>query len=158
MKMFLPLVMIIPLFVWSCGGGGDKSKSTESDKPKATTSTTSSSGSVPVDLGNKGIGPVSSVSLGDIDQVKVDEGKQLFDSYCVACHKAEEDFIGPSPKNILERRSPEWVMNMILNPGEMVVQDPIAKKLLEEANGVPMIGQGLTEEQVRYILEYFRTL
>ena len=87
-----------------------------------------------------------------------DEGKQIFESYCVACHKAEEKFIGPAPKDILKRRSPEWVMNMILNPDEMTAKDPIAKKLLEEANGVPMIGQGLTEEQARKVLEYFRTI
>lgn len=157
MKIILPLVLVITLFTWSCGG--EKSKSTESDNSKtATPAETSSSSSAIIDLSNKGIGPISSITLEDIDQVKVDEGKQLFDSYCVACHKADEDFIGPTPKNILERRSPEWVMNMILNPGEMVAQDPIAKKLLEEANGVPMIGQGMTEEQTRSILEYFRTL
>jgi hypothetical protein len=47
---------------------------------------------------------------------------------------------------------------MILNPDQMVKEDPIAKALLVEYNNIPMIGQGLTEEQARKILEYFRTL
>ena len=74
------------------------------------------------------------------------------------CHKADKKFIGPAPKGIFERRSPEWVMNMILDPEGMTKNDPIAKQLLIEYNGSPMANQGLTEEEARAILEYFRTL
>ena len=49
-------------------------------------------------------------------------------------------------------------MNMILNPEEMIANDPIAKQLLVEANGAPMANQHLTEEQARAILEYFHTI
>ena len=34
-------------------------------------------------------------------------------------------------------RTPEWIMNMILNPTEMVEKDPLAKELLVEFNGSP---------------------
>lgn len=109
-------------------------------------------------LENKGIGPVKSVTLGEVDQALADAGKAIFDANCTACHKPDKKFIGPAPKDILTRRSPEWVMNMILNPEEMVQKDPIAKQLLIEANGAPMANQNLTEEQARQVLEYFRTL
>ena len=148
------------IFLTSCGGGGssnEKTTATQETTTPAPAKEESSSASM-VDLSNKGIGPVTSLTLGELDQAMADEGQQLFSSYCVACHKAEENFIGPAPKDILKRRSPEWIMNMILNPQEMTAKDPIAIKLLEEANGVPMIGQGLTEEQARKILEYFRTI
>ena len=159
MKLYLTSALALSVLLSSCGGGGEKSKATETSESKPAMKTEAPAVDEEiVDLDNKGIGPITAVTLGDIDQVKVDEGKQIFDSYCVACHKAEEDFIGPAPKGILKKRSPEWVMNMILNPQEMTAKDPIAKKLLEEANGVPMIGQGLTEEQARSVLEYFRTL
>jgi cytochrome c len=49
-------------------------------------------------------------------------------------------------------------MNMILNPDQMVKEDPLAKDLLIEFNGSPMANQGLNEEQARAVLEYFRTL
>ena len=62
------------------------------------------------------------------------------------------------PKGILDRRSPEWVMNMILNPDVMVQEDPLARDLLMEFNGSPMANQNLSEEEARAILEYFRTL
>ena len=45
----------------------------------------------------------------------------------------------------------------ILNPEEMIQRDPIAIKLLAEANGAPMANQNLTEEEARALLEYFRT-
>ena len=108
---------------------------------------------------NLGIGPIKSLELGvDIDSEMAANGKQYYDQLCSACHKAEEKYIGPSPKGIFDRRSPEWVMNMILNPVEMVKDDPIAKALLIEFNGAPMADQNVTEDQARAILEYFRTL
>lgn len=107
---------------------------------------------------NKGIGPVKEMALSPIDDALAAEGKALFDQLCIACHKPTEKLIGPAPKGILDRRTPEWVMNMIMNPSEMTQKDPIAMQLLKEANGVPMADQNVTEEQARKILEYFRTL
>ena len=71
---------------------------------------------------------------------------------------AERKLIGPAMKGIYERRSPEWVMNMILNPTEMLKQDPIAIALLKEYNNVLMLNQNLTNEEARSISEYLRTL
>lgn len=114
---------------------------------------------IPANMNNKGIGPISSVTLDDtIDQEMVVQGQEAFEMYCTACHRTDTQLIGPAPKDILERRSPEWVMNMILNPEQMTAEDPIGKQLLMEANGSPMANQHLTEEQARAVLEYFRTL
>ena len=111
------------------------------------------------DMVNIGIGPISNIDLPkNIDQSLATTGKEVYDLKCTACHKIEEKFIGPSPKGIMERRSPEWIMNMILNPEEMITKDPIALKLLAEYNFAPMANQSLTEEEARAILEYFRTL
>ena len=109
-------------------------------------------------MSNKGIGPVTRVVLGDLDPAMAAEGEEIYKKMCSACHKPEEKFIGPAPKGIMSRRSPEWIMNMILNPEEMIKSDPIAKQLLVESNLAPMANQHLTEEQARKILEYFRTL
>lgn len=49
-------------------------------------------------------------------------------------------------------------MNMIMNPEQMIKEDPIAIQLLKEANGAPMANQNVSEEQARAILEYFRTI
>ena len=108
---------------------------------------------------NKGIGPVKSVTLeAAIDQTMADAGAQIYKSKCTSCHKPDRRFIGPAPKGIFERRTPEWIMNMILNPEVMVKEDPIAKQLLTDFNLSPMANQNLTEDEARKVLEYFRTL
>ncbi len=111
-----------------------------------------------IDLTNKGIGPIKSVTLGELDQAMASKGAELFKTNCTACHKPDKKFIGPAPKGILERRTPEWVMNMIMDPEGMTKNDPLAHALLLEFNGSPMANQHMSEEQSRAILEYFRTL
>jgi cytochrome c len=112
-----------------------------------------------VDLNNKGIGPIKAVTLGNvIDKSMVENGQKIFKNKCSACHRVDKKFIGPSPTGIMDRRSPEWIMNMILNPQEMTAKDPIAKELLAQFNGLPMADQNIKEEEARAILEYFRTL
>ena len=94
----------------------------------------------------------------EIDAEMAATGEGIYNQMCLACHRIGQKFIGPAPNGVLERRSPEWVMNMILNPEGMVKEDPLAKDLLMEFNGSPMANQGLTQEQARAVLEYFRTL
>ena len=108
---------------------------------------------------NKGIGPVSEIVFdNEINQNQAQSGKKLFNQLCTSCHMIKEESIGPAIKGILDRRSPEWIMNMILNPTEMVQKDPIAKKLLAEYNNEYMYNQNLIEDEAREIIEYFRTL
>ncbi len=112
-----------------------------------------------ITLEDKGVGRIQNLDLPEtIDQEMVAKGEATFTTNCSACHKIEKRFIGPSPKGIMERRSPEWIMNMILDPQLMVEQDRCAKDLLIEFNGAAMANQNMTEEQAREILEYFRTL
>ena len=120
---------------------------------------TSTPASQRIDLTNKGVGPVTSLSLpAEIDTELAATGEGIYNQMCLACHRVGQKFIGPAPNGVLERRSPEWVMNMILNPEKMVKEDPLAKDLLMEFNGSPMANQGLTQDQARAVLEYFRTL
>ena len=170
-RVFGLLVLSIMLFA---GCGSDKSKkdtpnkTTEqkeikkepvNEEPKIETASTEVKASEKIDLKNKGVGPITSVKLDpEINQELVAKGADVFKKMCTACHRDNKRFIGPSPQNILDRRSPEWVMNMILNPEEMVQKDPLARELLIEFNGSPMANQNLSEDDARAVLEYFRTL
>ena len=102
------------------------------------------------------IGPVTSVELGEIDQDLVSTGEGVFTMKCTACHGLDTKVIGPPLGNVLEIRSPVYVMNMILNPTEMLDQHPEAKKMLEEYV-VPMVPLGVTEEEARAVVEYLRS-
>ena len=104
---------------------------------------------------SKGIGPVTSVQLAAIDPAMVKEGAEVFDGKCAACHKMDEKVVGPALGGVTKRRTPEWIMNMILNPEEMTKQDPAAQALLAE-HLTQMTFQNVTEKEARAILEYFR--
>ncbi|MCB0632083.1 MAG: cytochrome c [Saprospiraceae bacterium] len=115
--------------------------------------------STTINLENKGVGPIDSVTISEaIDVEMAGIGKELYARKCTACHKIGSTFIGPPHNGILERRTPEWVMNMILNPEGMLQQDSLAKALFMEFGGQLMTNQHITEEEARAILEYFRTL
>ena len=154
MKKIYLLSALAVFALASCGGGASKEEGDESSEAPQ------SMLAEEVDpMDNKGVGVIKSLTLdAEIDTVMANAGQLVYEQMCTACHKAEKNFIGPAPKGIMERRSPEWIMNMILDPELMIKEDPIAKALLMEFNGAPMANQNLTEEQARQVLEYFRTL
>ncbi len=106
-------------------------------------------------LQNRGVGPVKNLDLKAFDATLAAQGKANFTTKCGACHKLDERYVGPSLKGITKRRSGEWIMNMILNPQEMIQKDPLAQELFAEFL-VPMTFQNVTEPEARAILEYFR--
>lgn len=165
--IFRSALLLLSLIVLSCGGKEEKKKEgfsverqkSQTEQPKSETEAPTTKASERIELNNKGVGPITDLTLNDeIDQEMATKGEGIYNQMCLACHRVGKKFIGPAPDKILERRSPEWVMNMILNPEGMVKEDPLAKDLLIEFNGSPMANQGLTEEQARAVLEYFRTL
>ena len=149
MKVRVFVLALIVVLAVSCGSDGKKEVKTA---PKEVAKE-----AVEVDPAkDKGIGPITSITLAEIDETMVAEGEVIFKAKCSACHKISKRFVGPGLAGVTERRTPEWIMNMILNPEEMVAKNPTAKKLLEEYLA-PMANQNLTEKEARLILEYFRT-
>ena len=156
----LLIILGVMLFL-SCGNNQEKKKGFEYNRTQQEEKNTSleSTSKIPVDMENKGIGPVTKVVFeNEINTAMAQEGETAFNQKCTACHMADRKLIGPAMKGIYERRSPEWVMNMILNPTEMLKQDPIAKALLQEYNNILMLNQNLSQEEARAISEYLRTL
>jgi len=158
---FKILAAFLILLTVGCGEKEEKEKIklTDTEKPvqKETVEEAVETTAEADDMSNKGIGPITSLQVGDnIDAAMATKGADLFKNMCSACHKMDKKFIGPALTGVTERRAPEWIMNMILNPEEMIKKDPIAKKLLVESNMAMMANQGLTEEEARAILEYFR--
>jgi cytochrome c1 len=104
-----------------------------------------------------GIGPVTEpMVLAAIDQSMAKAGTTVFEQKCASCHKMDERYVGPPLGAILERRSPTFVMNMVLNPQTMVEKHPVSKKLLAEFL-LMMPNQNLTPDEARQVLEYLRT-
>jgi mono/diheme cytochrome c family protein len=167
-KSLITMTLLAGLMALSCGekkeekeadGFKIERKSAPAETKAAAPAASSDKASERIDLTNKGVGPITSVTLDpEVNAELAAQGEAVYNQMCLACHRIGKKFIGPAPNGILERRTPEWVMNMILVPEKMVKEDPLAKDLLVEFNGSPMANQGLTEDQARAVLEYFRTL
>lgn len=105
-----------------------------------------------------GIGPINEVvTIGEIDMEKVEIGKEIFRTKCSACHKMNQDYVGPALGNVLENRTPTYVMNMILNPVEMTKKHPEARKMLAQYMN-QMTFQNVSQEEARAIVEYLATV
>jgi hypothetical protein len=150
MNLKITVFAIIAAVITSCGGEGKKEEKVSApvEEQKAAVETDP--------MKDKGVGSITSITLGEIDQKMADEGKAVFLAKCSACHKISKRVVGPALAGVTERRTPEWIMNMILNPEKMVAENAIAKALLAEYLA-PMANQNLTEAEARLILEYFRT-
>ena len=104
----------------------------------------------------KGIGPIEKVELGAvIDTALASQGEAVFAAKCAACHKLTERYVGPPLGQVLDIRTPEFIMNMMLNPDEMTRQHPEVQALLGQYF-VPMPNQNLTEADARAVLEFLR--
>ncbi len=159
MKKILIILAVGGLTI-GCGGKKEEKKGGfEMNRAKKEIKSEAVSEGVPIDLNNKGVGSITSVDFEDkINTELAAKGGKTFNTICIACHMAEQRMIGPALKGVYERRSPEWVMNMIMNPDRMIQEDPIAKALLKEYNNAIMLNQNLSEEEARAVAEYLRTL
>lgn len=83
------------------------------------------------------------------------EAEKLFQE-CKACHNINEPkLIGPTLAGVTQRRTTEWLVKFINNSQAMIqAGDPIAVKLFEENNRIPMPSHNFTEAQILDILKY----
>lgn len=160
--MRFPLLLGAALLTLAaCGGQPDASTSPAGSSAASSSALgapgapASASGLTPAQLEN-GIGPISTVAVGDdVDAALAARGAELFNMKCSACHKMDERYVGPPLRDVTVRRKPAYVMNMMLNPAEMIQKHPEAKALLGQYM-TQMPDQQLTQEDARALLEFLR--
>lgn len=141
---------LLVLVVAGCGGKPDAAAPAGAAAAPASDLT-------PWQLAN-GVGPITEATvLEEVDRDDVEDGKERFDQVCASCHKANERYVGPALGGVVGRRTPQYVMNMILAPDTMVARHPEAKALFGSFM-MQMPNLGLTPEQAQEVMEYLRTL
>jgi cytochrome c len=149
---FTLIAMITLIVVLHTGCGGDSGEG-NSD----TQANTNTSGLSEWELEN-GFGPVKKkLNLGPIDPEMAATGEKIFESKCASCHKLDERYTGPAQRNVLQRVTPEFFMNTVLNPDENLEKHPHSQKMLAEYM-TKMTNQNVTLKDARDLLEYFRLL
>jgi mono/diheme cytochrome c family protein len=138
------LLIVVALIVYSCGG---PSKKSENDSPSTSV--------IEKDTTAKGNITYLDIS-GPLDESLIAEGRSIFEQRCDNCHRLDTTkLVGPGWAGITNRRSPEWIMNMILNVSIMIEQDSIAHHLKSQ-NETKMPNQNLAVDKARSILEFMR--
>jgi len=103
-----------------------------------------------------GIGPVKEkVDLKEIDEQTVIQGRSIFQTKCTSCHRLDTKLIGPPLRNVVQSRNPEFILNMIVNPVDMTLYHPEAKKMVIEF-GSQMTFQNVKLTEAYKILDYLR--
>ena len=152
----LAALLVIPAAFVGCGDSGQAAASGgDTPAPSTSSATTEAPALTQVEL-EQGIGPIRDMELGAVDEAMAAAGEEHFNLLCSACHKFDDRYVGPELGEVLARRRPEFVMNMMLNANEMVQRHPEVRKMLAEYY-TPMAQQALTEENARAILEYIRS-
>jgi hypothetical protein len=153
-----PAGLLMPLIVLSmvlsgCGGSGtpqgEKDQATDEGVVEKVIDTKAHSDS-------RGVGRFTDVKVGASDAAIAAKGEPIFTTKCATCHLLTDmKKVGPGLKGVTERRTPEWIMNMITNPSGMLASDPVAKQLLKEIM-TPMTFQNVTDDEARQIMEFLR--
>lgn len=101
-------------------------------------------------------GKVTHVDVGPgIDAQMATAGLDVFDTKCSGCHKYDERFVGPALGDVADKRTPEYIMNMILDTETMIENDDTVKCLLQEFL-TRMPNQNVDEKDARNVLEHLR--
>ena len=145
MKFYTYLIMLaIGPVLWACGAGVKKAGPGQEEPATG-------------EEVSKGIGKVEDIQLTDplvTDLVRV--GKKSYETKCSGCHKLDDEHVvGPGWAGITNKRSPEWIMNMITNVDVMLAEDEEAQKLLDECL-THMPNQQIPIDEARGLLEYMR--
>lgn len=137
----------------SCGGGsGDSSSSTTSTPAGGGAS--SSGGSAVATTSKYDSGPRAGEAA--VNEELAEKGEELFkDKGCSACHAIGKRLTGPDLAGVSMRRTATWLENQILHPDVMVKEDPIARGLFAQF-ALQMPNQGLTADEARAVIEYFK--
>jgi mono/diheme cytochrome c family protein len=145
------ILVFLAVSAAACGGGEDPPDGSDDPGTAATTAN-----GVSAEELEYGIGPIRALELSAVDSDLAAQGGEVFNVKCAACHKLDERYVGPPLGGVTDRRTPEFIMNMILNPEEMVARHPEVKALLAQYY-TPMPDQQLTEQDARAVLEYLRS-
>jgi cytochrome c len=108
--------------------------------------------------GDKGVGPFKDVKLGPVDQMKVRKGLGVFMDKCFLCHELDNKKLGPPLRNITKQETPEFILNMIVNPAVMQKENEKIKEQLKKYNNLPMLDQQISQQDALNILEYLRSV
>lgn len=152
-KLFVLSILAFSFFIYACGGGDQKSNTNSEETNEASATTPDTEVYDP----ERGKGKFTNVEIADkLDPTMVTAGERVYNVKCSGCHKlTDEKLVGPGWKGVTTRHRPEWIMNFVTNPDEMIDKDPKVQAQLEICL-VRMPNQNVSDEAARGLYEFMR--
>jgi mono/diheme cytochrome c family protein len=141
------LILSIAVGIYACSGNTSKKEGAEAATETGT----------PAYDTARGAGKFNNVTVSPtLDAAKAEVGLKVYDVKCASCHKlSDEKLVGPGWKGVTAKHKPEWILNFVTNPDEMLQKDPKAQAMLEVCL-VRMPNQNLTDEEALGVYEFMR--
>lgn len=103
-------------------------------------------------------GKITEVSMdAQLNAEYAEKGEKIFNVVCSACHKLDERYVGPELGTVFKRRTPVYIMNMMLDTEVMLEKDDTARCLLQEYL-TKMPSAQVNETDARFVLEHLRAV
>lgn len=98
---------------------------------------------------------VKDVKVGAFDAQLAAKGEQIFKMKCTACHQYDKRLVGPPLRDVVKRRSADYIISMIISPEAMQENNDTVKALVQQYM-TKMTNQNVTQEEARAIYEHLR--
>lgn len=98
---------------------------------------------------------VKDVKVGAFDAQLAEKGAQIFKMKCTACHQYDKRLVGPPLRDVVKRRSADYIISMIIAPEAMQENNDTVKALVQQYM-TKMTNQNVTLEEARAIYEHLR--
>ncbi|MBK6545019.1 MAG: cytochrome c [Saprospiraceae bacterium] len=90
------------------------------------------------------------LTLQKFNMIPTGSGKHLFKKYCAICHLINDNFTGPNLKNIMSRRSMNWIQSYLTNRKSLNLKvDPTKKSMVRSVEF-----KNLSYEEIERIIEF----
>ncbi|MHB1921105.1 MAG: c-type cytochrome [Chitinophagaceae bacterium] len=134
-KMILSTLFISLCFLVACSGGNSNQNNNTSS------------------ANNPTAGPENSAPAAETD---VQKGGDLFNARCAACHKVNEDLIGPALQGVDKIRSRQWIYNFVHNSTDVISKgDTSSVNLFNRFKMVQMLSfPDLSTQDIDHIFAY----
>lgn len=100
---------------------------------------------------------VKDVKIGPFDPQLAAKGEQIFKMKCTSCHQYDKRLVGPPLRDVVKRRSPDYIISMILHPEEMQEKNDTVKALVKQYL-TKMTNQNVSYEDAKAIYEHLREI
>ncbi len=86
------------------------------------------------------------------------DGKNIFMTRCMACHKIDKDFAGPALANVDKRHTMNWIIEFVHSSQSVIKKgDTFAVALFAKFNGTVMPDHpDLTNDDIKGVIEYVK--